>query len=84
MRDRTIVIAPGSGAAARVPAYLIIDPVIARCALFTQPAGHGEGADYRCRRITASGDPTPPGPLGIEPDTSEFAGYEHVRPHHHP
>ncbi|GAA2474190.1 Uma2 family endonuclease [Actinocorallia cavernae] len=71
-------------AAAKVPAYLIIDPVMAQCVLFTEPTGHGENADYRCRRITAFGDSTPLEPVGIELDTSEFAVYENIRPHRYP
>ncbi|MFJ4623016.1 Uma2 family endonuclease [Streptomyces sp. NPDC088812] len=71
-------------AAAQVPAYLIIDPVMAQCVLLTEPTGRGEHADYRCQRITKFGDITPLEPLGIELDTSEFAAYEKVRPHRYP
>ncbi|MBJ7001087.1 Uma2 family endonuclease [Streptomyces sp. CRPSP2-6A1] len=71
-------------AAAKVLAYLIVDPVMAQCVLFTEPTGHGEDADYRCRRITTFGDSTPLEPVGIELDTSRFAVYENVRPHRCP
>ncbi|WP_215455389.1 Uma2 family endonuclease [Streptomyces sp. ATCC 21386] len=71
-------------AAAGVPAYFIIDPVMAQCVLLTEPTGQGEDADYRCQRITKFGDLTPLEPIGIELDTSEFAVYENVRPHRYP
>ncbi|MEU2717181.1 Uma2 family endonuclease [Streptomyces sp. NPDC007205] len=71
-------------AAAKVPTYLIIDPVMAQCVLLTEPTGHGEYADYRRQRITKFGDMTPLEPIGIELDTSEFAAYEKVRPHRYP
>ncbi|MEV5526069.1 Uma2 family endonuclease [Streptomyces prunicolor] len=71
-------------AAANVPGYLIIDPVMAQCVLLTEPTGTGEDADYRWRRITKFGDLTPLEPIGIELDTSEFATYEKVRPHRYP
>ncbi|WOX09607.1 Uma2 family endonuclease [Streptomyces sp. N50] len=71
-------------AAASVPGYLIIDPVMAQCVLFTEPTGTGEDADYRCRRITKFGDVTPLEPIGVELDTGEFATYENVTPHRYP
>lgn len=71
-------------AAAKVPGYLIIDPVMAQCVLFTEPTGTGENADYRCRRITEFGDLTPLEPIGVELDTGEFAAYENVTPHRRP
>ena len=71
-------------AEAGVPAYLIVDPIAAHCVVLTEPAGDGEEADYRCRRITKFGDLTPLEPIGIELDTSEFAAYENVRPHRYP
>ncbi|MFI1765977.1 Uma2 family endonuclease [Streptomyces sp. NPDC020800] len=71
-------------AAAQIPAYFVIDPVMGQCVLLTEPTGHGEDADYRCQRITKFGDLTPLEPLGIELDTSEFATYEKVRPHRYP
>ncbi|MEV8539088.1 Uma2 family endonuclease [Streptomyces sp. NPDC051572] len=71
-------------AAAKVPGYLIIDPIMAQCVLFTEPTGTGENADYRCRRITKFGDLTPLEPVGIELDTGEFATYESVTPHRYP
>ncbi|MFF4543085.1 Uma2 family endonuclease [Streptomyces sp. NPDC001435] len=71
-------------AAAKIPAYFIIDPVMAQCVLLTEPVGRGEDADYRRQRITKFGDRTPLEPLGLELDTSEFATYENVRPHRYP
>ncbi|AIJ15894.2 hypothetical protein GCM10010095_09260 [Streptomyces anthocyanicus] len=71
-------------AAAKVPAYLIIDPVMGQCVLLTEPTGRGEHADYRCQRLTKFGDITPLEPVGVELDTSEFAVYEKVRPHRYP
>ncbi len=71
-------------AAAKVPGYLIIDPIMAQCVLLTEPTGTGEDADYRCRRITKFGDVTPLEPIGIELDTGEFATYENVTPHRCP
>lgn len=71
-------------AAAKVPGYLIIDPIMAQCVLFTEPTGMGEDADYRCRRITKFGDLTQLEPIGTELDTSEFATYENVTPHRRP
>ncbi|MFJ9242572.1 Uma2 family endonuclease [Streptomyces sp. NPDC101776] len=61
-------------AAAEVPGYLIIDPVMAQCVLLTEPTGTGEDADYR----------TPLEPICMELDTSEFAAYENVTPHRYP
>ncbi|MGC9542763.1 Uma2 family endonuclease [Streptomyces sp. UG1] len=71
-------------AAAKVPSYLIIDPVMAQVVLLTEPTGSGEDADYRRQRITKFGDLTPLEPLGIELDTSEFGTYQGVRPHRFP
>ncbi|MEV0483231.1 Uma2 family endonuclease [Streptomyces sp. NPDC050508] len=71
-------------AAAKVPGYLVIDPVMAQCVLFTEPTGTGDAADYRCRRITKFGEPAPLEPIGGELDTSEFATYENVTPHRCP
>jgi Uma2 family endonuclease len=82
--DRDYGVKPSIYAAAKVPAYLIVDPVMAQCVLLTEPTGQGERADYRCRRITKFGDLTPLEPLGVELDTSEFATYENVRPHRYP
>ncbi|MCI3269735.1 Uma2 family endonuclease [Streptomyces cylindrosporus] len=82
--DRDYVVKRSIYAAAKVPAYLIIDPVMAQCVLLTEPTGEGEDADYRCQRITKFGDITPLEPVGIELDTSEFESYEKVRPHRYP
>ncbi|MFF3329651.1 Uma2 family endonuclease [Streptomyces sp. NPDC002888] len=71
-------------AAAKVPAYLIIDPIMGQCVLLTEPVGSGENADYRRQRITKFGDVTPLEPLGVELDTSEFGTFAKVRPHRYP
>ncbi|WP_416986309.1 Uma2 family endonuclease [Streptomyces sp. T028] len=82
--DRDYSVKRSIYAAAKVPAYLITDPVMAQCVLLTEPVGHGEDADYHRQRITKFGDLTPMEPLGLELDTSEFAAYENVRPHRYP
>ncbi|MFD7131749.1 Uma2 family endonuclease [Streptomyces sp. NPDC059894] len=71
-------------AAGRIPAYLIIDPIVAHCVLLTEPVGVGEIADYRAQRITKFGDPLPLEPIGVELDTSEFGTLTGVRRHHLP
>ncbi|CQR64136.1 Uma2 family endonuclease [Streptomyces leeuwenhoekii] len=71
-------------AAGKVPAYLVLDPIMARCVLLTKPAGEGEGADHQTQRVTKSGDPLPLEVLGIELDTSEFGTLPGVRPHRYP
>ncbi|MFE1307689.1 Uma2 family endonuclease [Streptomyces sp. NPDC058755] len=82
--ERDYVVKRSIYAAAKVPAYLIIDPVMAQCVLLTEPTGQGEDADYQRQRITKFGDLTPLEPIGIELDTAEFAAYEKVRPHRYP
>ena len=82
--DRDYTVKRSIYAAAKIPAYFIVDPVMAQCVLLTEPVGHGEDADYRRQRITKFGDLTPLEPLGLELDTSEFATYEKVRPHRYP
>lgn len=71
-------------AAGKVPAYLIIDPIVAHCVLLTEPVGGGDEADYTVQRITKFGDPVPLELLGIELDTSEFGTLPNVRPHRRP
>ncbi|MFF3498045.1 Uma2 family endonuclease [Streptomyces sp. NPDC003247] len=71
-------------AAGKIPAYLIIDPIVAHCVLLSEPVGVGEIADYRAQRITKFGDPLPLEPLGLELDTSEFGTLTGVRRHHLP
>ncbi|MFF5012064.1 Uma2 family endonuclease [Streptomyces sp. NPDC001165] len=82
--DRDYEVKRSIYAAAKIPAYFIIDPIMGQCVLLTEPTGDGEYADYRCQRITKFGDLTPLEPLGVELDTSEFATYEKVRPHRYP
>ncbi|AGF63478.1 hypothetical protein SHJGH_3813 [Streptomyces hygroscopicus subsp. jinggangensis TL01] len=71
-------------AAGRIPAYLIVDPIMAHCVLLTKPAGQGEDADYLSQEIIKFGDPVPLDALGLELDTSEFGTLPDVRPHRYP
>ncbi|MFD8673169.1 Uma2 family endonuclease [Streptomyces seoulensis] len=71
-------------AAGGVPAYLIIDPVMAHCVLLTEPVGVGEEADYRAQRVTKFGAPLPLECLDVEVDTTDFGTYKAVRPHRYP
>ncbi|MER5215846.1 Uma2 family endonuclease [Streptomyces sp. NPDC002838] len=71
-------------AAGKVPAYLIVDPIMGHCVLLTKPAGEGEDADYRSQEITKFSDPLPLEILGLELDTSEFGVFPGVRPHRYP
>ncbi|WP_328740060.1 hypothetical protein OHA91_25105 [Streptomyces erythrochromogenes] len=50
----------------------------------TIPAGRGDDADHRSQRVSRFGEPLPLELLGIEPETSDFATFEGVRPHRHP
>ncbi|WP_030021998.1 Uma2 family endonuclease [Streptomyces monomycini] len=71
-------------AAGKIPAYLIIDPIMAHCVLLTEPAGTGEYADYAVQRIAKFGDPVPLDLLGVELDTSEFQTLPDAKPHSRP
>lgn len=71
-------------AGGKVPAYLIIDPIVGQCVLLTEPVGGGDEADYRVQRIAKFGDPMPLEPLGLELDTSKFGRLPNVRPHSRP
>ncbi|MEU0671573.1 Uma2 family endonuclease [Streptomyces sp. NPDC006172] len=71
-------------AAGKVPAYLILDPIMAQCVLLTKPAGQGEDADYRSQEIFKFGDVLPLEVLGLELDTTEFGTFPGVKPHHYP
>lgn len=82
--DRDYVVKRSIYAAGRVPAYLIVDPVVGQCVLLTIPVGKGDDADYRAQRVTKFGEPLPLEPLGIELDTSDFGTFQGVRPHHYP
>ncbi|MFI2235282.1 Uma2 family endonuclease [Streptomyces chrestomyceticus] len=59
-------------AAGRVPAYLIIDPTVARCVLLTEPTGTDDHADYEVQRTAEFGTPMPLDFLGIQLDTTGF------------
>jgi Uma2 family endonuclease len=59
-------------AAGGVPTYLIIDPLVAKCVVLTEPAGVGEQADYRAERTGKFREPVPLDALGLMLDTSEF------------
>jgi Uma2 family endonuclease len=71
-------------AAGKVPAYLILDPIMAQCVLLTRPEGDGEDANYLTQQITKFGDPVSLEVLGLELDTSEFGTFSDVRPHRYP
>ncbi|MFE8943870.1 Uma2 family endonuclease [Streptomyces sp. NPDC007856] len=71
-------------AAGKIPAYLILDPIMAHCVLLTKPTGQGEDADYLSQEIIKFGDPVPLEILGLEVDTSEFGTFPDVRPHRYP
>ncbi|MBC9726793.1 Uma2 family endonuclease [Streptomyces sp. TRM68367] len=71
-------------AAGNVPAYLIVDPIMAQCVLLTKPEGKGEDADYRAQHIAKFGEPLPLDVLGVELDTSEFGTFPGVKPHRYP
>ncbi|MGW1158110.1 Uma2 family endonuclease [Streptomyces sp. NPDC002513] len=71
-------------AAGKVPAYLIVDPIMAQCVLLTKPDGEGEEADYRTQHIAKFGEPLSLEGLGVELDTSEFGTFPDVRPHRYP
>ncbi|MFR0352531.1 Uma2 family endonuclease [Streptomyces sediminimaris] len=71
-------------AAGKVPAYLIVDPIMAQCVLLTVPEGKGENADYRTQHLAKFGEPLPLDVLGIELDTSEFGTLPNARPHRYP
>ncbi|WP_128376739.1 Uma2 family endonuclease [Streptomyces cavernae] len=71
-------------AAGNVPAYLIVDPIMAQCVLLTKPEGKGEDADYRTQHIAKFGEPLPLDMLGVELDTGEFGTFPGVRPHRYP
>jgi Uma2 family endonuclease len=71
-------------AAGKIPAYLILDPIMAHCVLLTKPTGQGEDADYLSQEIIKFGDPVPLEVLGQELDTTEFGTFPNVRPHRYP
>ncbi|MEW1832958.1 Uma2 family endonuclease [Streptomyces sp. NPDC088196] len=71
-------------AAGKVPAYLLVDPIMAQCVLLTKPAGQGEDADYLSQEIIKFGNPVPLEVLGLELDTSEFGTFPNVKPHRYP
>ncbi|WP_217211249.1 Uma2 family endonuclease [Streptomyces sp. AC550_RSS872] len=71
-------------AAGKIPAYLVLDPIMAQCVLLTKPAGQGEDADYLSQEIIKFGDPVPVEHLGLELDTTEFGTFPNVKPHRYP
>ncbi|MEU6574044.1 Uma2 family endonuclease [Streptomyces sp. NPDC046805] len=71
-------------AAGKVPAYLIVDPIMAQCVLLTKPVGEGERADYQVQQVTKFGDPLPLEVLGLELDTGDFGTFPGVKPHRYP
>lgn len=71
-------------AAGKVPAYLIIDPIMAHCVLLTLPVGEGDDADYKAQMKLDFGDRLPLDMLGVGLDTSEFGTFPGVKPHRFP
>jgi Uma2 family endonuclease len=71
-------------AAGKIPAYLIVDPIVAHCVLLTDPVGQGDQADYRGQWITKFGDPVVLESLDLKLDTSEFGTVTGVRLHRLP
>jgi Uma2 family endonuclease len=71
-------------AAGKVPAHLVVDPIMAHCVLFTVPAGDRDDADYQAQPTVKSGDPLPLDMLGLDLHTGEFGTFTGVRPHRHP
>ncbi|QKV95024.1 Uma2 family endonuclease [Streptomyces sp. NA02950] len=59
-------------AAGQIPAYLIIDPIAAKCVLLTEPKGAGEEADYWTERASEFGDPVTIEALDLTLETDEF------------
>jgi Uma2 family endonuclease len=82
--DRDYGIKRSIYAAGKIPAYLIIDPIVAHCVLLTDPIGEGDQADYRGQWITKFGDPVLLEALGVELETSEFGTLTGVRRHRLP
>ncbi|MFI2374455.1 Uma2 family endonuclease [Streptomyces sp. NPDC018964] len=71
-------------AAGRIPAYLIIDPIMAHCVLLTLPVGEGDDADYTAQMKLDFGDRLPLDMLGTGLDTGEFGTFPGVKPHRFP
>ncbi|MEU5519703.1 Uma2 family endonuclease [Streptomyces sp. NPDC047860] len=71
-------------AAGKIPAYLIIDPIMAHCVLLTLPVGEGEAADYTAQMKLDFGHRVPLDMLGVGLDTGEFGTFPGVRPHRFP
>lgn len=71
-------------AAGGIPAYLIVDPIMAQCVLLTQPEGEGERADYKEPMKTKFGEPLFIEALGVELDTTGFGTLPEVKPHPYP
>ncbi|PAZ09743.1 hypothetical protein CLM62_45585 [Streptomyces sp. SA15] len=82
--DRNYGVKRSIYAAAKVPAYLIIDPIMAQCVLFAEPTGDGEDAEYQLQRKTKFGALMPLEALGVELDTTVFDTYKNVKPHRWP
>jgi Uma2 family endonuclease len=70
--DRDYKLKRSMYAAGSVPAYLIVDPFTARCALLTEPTGEGDAIDYAVERISKFGEPVPVDVLGVTLATDEF------------
>ncbi|WP_330457787.1 Uma2 family endonuclease [Streptomyces sp. NBC_00820] len=71
-------------AAAGVPVYLVVDPIMAQCVLLTRPEGEGERADYMGQTKRKFGETLSLETLGVELDTSSFGILPDVKPHRWP
>ncbi|WP_133911715.1 Uma2 family endonuclease [Streptomyces sp. NBC_00582] len=71
-------------AAGKIPAYLLVDPIMAQCVLLTRPTGQGEDADYLSQEIIKFGNSVLLRALELELDTTEFGTFPNVRPHRYP
>jgi hypothetical protein len=71
-------------AAGGIPGYLVVDPIMAHCVLFTSPAGDGDDADYQAQLTVKFGDPLPLELLGLDLGTADFGTCTGVRPHRYP
>ncbi|WP_405741962.1 Uma2 family endonuclease [Streptomyces sp. NBC_01525] len=71
-------------AAGKIPAYLIVDPIVAHCVLLTEPFGSGDEADYAVQRISKFGESVPVDVLDVELETGDFGILPGVRRHRRP
>ncbi|MFD9816300.1 Uma2 family endonuclease [Streptomyces sp. NPDC059080] len=82
--DRDYGIKRSLYAAGKIPAYLIVDPIVGHCVLLTEPFGSGDEADYAVQRISKFGESVPVDVLDVELETGDFGILPGVRPHRRP